>query len=90
LDAHIRNVGSIHPLSYHSSAAFDDVGDFYTEALPGKGRSVPEEKHFQRLSDDESGQLTFRKGDYSISIEHETGKSYGWGYPGSFNWEPKK
>lgn len=75
---------------YHSSAAFDDVERFYADALQGKGWSVPEEKHFQRLFDGESRQLTFRKGDYSISIDHETDTSYGWDYSLAFNWEPKK
>lgn len=72
---------------YRSSASYDAVKSFYTNALLSKGwSSVQEEPLTKWFKEDGSRRLGFRKGEYTIYINYDAGLGSNWQYAVDYDW----
>jgi hypothetical protein len=70
---------------YQSSANYDEVRVFYVKELTVKGWSKFEEDTY---GSDQEG-LSFRKGEYIISVYHDpTPSDSGWDFSIDYSWRP--
>lgn len=76
--------------SYHSSASFEEVKKFYTDALVAKGWGYPTEEVVPKwFLNDGSKALVFKRGEYDIEIEYDAAKNSEAPYSVSFGWTMK-
>ena len=84
-------LASIHK-HYKSDAGYDDVRAFYSTKLISAGWKLKEERNLKDWSRDYGGrELTFEKGEYSVTIEYRGGKAIDpdWNYAIGIGWDDK-
>jgi len=75
---------------YRSSASYEEVKNFYTNALSTKGWGSPREEVVHKwIVDDGSKALTFRQGEYTIEVEYNAASDSRWQFSLDFGWEKK-
>lgn len=64
---------------YRSSASYDEVKSFYTNALLSRGWSSVQEEPLAKWSKEHSSQrLSFKKGKYTIQLEYDAAEGSDW------------
>jgi hypothetical protein len=75
---------------YRSSASYEDVKNFYTEALSSRGWSSPQAESVPKwLKEDGSRRLIFTKGEYIIDVEYDAAEKQGWRFAVDYAWQAK-
>jgi hypothetical protein len=61
---------------------------FYTRALSSKGWNAPKEEFLTKwFEQDGSKRLIFRKGEYTIDVEHAAGRESNWQFAVDYAWD---
>lgn len=72
---------------YRSSASYDEVKRFYTDALLSRGwTSVQEEPLTKWFKEDGSRRLSFKKGKYTIHVEYDSSPESNWKFAVDYGW----
>jgi hypothetical protein len=75
---------------YRSSASYDEVKSFYTDALLSRGWTSAQEEPLAKWSkDDGSRRLSFRKGKYTIHLEYDSSPVSDWKFAVDYGWHEK-
>ena len=75
---------------YRSSASYNEVKSFYTNALLSRGwTSNQEEPLMKWFNEDGSLRLGFKKGKYTIHLEYDSAPGAYWNFAVDYGWHAK-
>jgi hypothetical protein len=77
-----KSISAVLSFYYQSSASYEEIKGFYTRTLNAKNWGMPKEDTW---GGGVQG-ITFRKGEYSISIFYDSSAAQEWNYAISYGW----
>jgi hypothetical protein len=78
----VKNRTAVLTFDYRSRVSYTEVKDFYTKELNAKGWSGPEEGTYGGGAVG----ITFRKGEYSVSVYYHEEEGHDWDYAVVYSW----